>query len=506
MPPQSSADLAKRYGGVPTEELAKQFGGTVEPDAPQSDAQMGPIGRGLAGLWEQVNPLTLVQSFAALGHPIDAASQAMQQQGALYDKAKQAFAKGNYVEGARHGLNYLLPLIGPQLDALSDKGQQGDVAGMIGGTVGLGGTMFGPEAAQGVVKSAAQTSLAANRAAAMERSAAANMADVMSPKVGPNKVRFGNMAKDVAPVLAADPEMTSLSREALHRKVTDRLETAQDKLDAAADARNAGHAFPAEMFLAPLEQAKQALTAEAVKASHVQPTTVVTGQPFSDANVTKVAAPIGTDVVPSPSNTRVAQIDKAIAEIKQLGPLVRYESIRRIRQAYDGPARVKYAPSITADFLAKQGEAAGAADVTRSIREPLAGIDPATAAANREYSLYKKANDVLDATAEIERTRPTVGRKIMAMALGGMAGGAVGGRTLGEVVGALLGPTVDSAISTASQGRKILMARTMSDMADALRSGDVGRIRLRLQQLRNLSVAAQAMTPVASHAVSEDQP
>src|SRR5207247_10371873 len=119
--------------------------------------------------------------------------------------------------------------------------------------------------------------------------------------------------------------------------------------------------------------------------------------------------PLGADVVPGPNAARVAVIDQAVDELRQLGPEARYEPIRRIRQAYDSQAKTVYSPSVTADYLKAHGGKLGAADGTGTLREGLARWDPKTAAANSQYSLYRTANDVLEATAEVERTRPKVG-------------------------------------------------------------------------------------------------
>lgn len=198
----------------------------------------------------------------------------------------------------------------------------------------------------------------------------------------------------------------------------------------------------------------------------------------------RVARPLGADVVPTPNRMRVQQIDQAINEVKQLGPVARYEPLRRIREAYDQVAKVRYAPSITADFLAKQGEASGAADVTGVLRERLAAMDPRTAAANADYSLYRKASDVLDATAEVERTRPRMGRQIMARLTGTLAGEHAAGIP-GAIVGYVLGPIVDTAMS-AGLTTKLQTARVMNGLAQAIRQGNPGQIATATAALKRL--------------------
>jgi hypothetical protein len=219
---------------------------------------------------------------------------------------------------------------------------------------------------------------------------------------------------------------------------------------------------------------------------------------------------LGENVVPGPNAPRVAQLDQAIAELKQLGPVARYEPLRRIRAAYDGPAAVTYSPSVTADFLTKHGSAMGAADVTGALREFLAGHEPATAEANARFSLMKTAMDVLEATREVERVRPAVGRKMLTSFLGGTTGGALGG-VPGMAVGAVLGPVLDSALA-AGVTTKLQTARLLSEFATALRQGNpravasvAARLRVRLPQLGPLLERLQVPAAAVSPATTADQ-
>jgi len=70
-------------------------------------------------------------------------------QGALFDKAKAAYARGDYPTAARHFINYLLPMIGPGLDRSSDRLEAGQIAAGTGDAVGLGLALFGPQKLQG---------------------------------------------------------------------------------------------------------------------------------------------------------------------------------------------------------------------------------------------------------------------------------------------------------------------------------------------------------------------
>jgi len=196
----------------------------------------------------------------------------------------------------------------------------------------------------------------------------------------------------------------------------------------------------------------------------------------------------------------VAQIDKAIAEVEQLGPMARYEAIRRIRQAYDGPAKAVYNPSLTADFLTAQGSKFGAADVTSVLREHLANFDPKTAEVNKGYALWKKADDVMQAAEETERVRPTVGRKIVASGFGTVVGEKAGG-TLGAILGYTIGPMVDD-ILRASPTLKVVTARALTELAEALRKGqpEVAITRIKLLKSLALRVGARATADTSTEA------
>ena len=95
----------------------------------------------------QINPIAAVQSAGqALMHPVTAVQQIGAAQGALYDKAKASYEKGDYVSAATHFVNYLLPLIGPGLDAAGEKMRKRQIGAGAGEAVGMGLALFGPEA------------------------------------------------------------------------------------------------------------------------------------------------------------------------------------------------------------------------------------------------------------------------------------------------------------------------------------------------------------------------
>jgi hypothetical protein len=481
-----------------TPRLSFEVGKLEAQPAPLDGSAMS---RFAAGAGEMLNPVSLVKGIgSAVAHPIDTASNIYNASAEQGSKAKDAYQSGHYYEALGHTIG-MAPLIGPAAAEAGEQIAQGDIAGGLGKGVGMLIPALGPAGARAAakgVKAIAPEGIRAAAAGALESSAASKLADVMSPKVGANKVRFGAIAEKIAPNLLKDAENTGWSREGLHGNIRANLGLAEQNLDEAANARSAGHAYPTKPLIDSLLEKRARLTSEAVEGSKVPRAASERVSSVLDARgqPTKVtdlkAEPIGRDVIPAPNRARVAQIDQAISEIKQLGPVARYESLRRIREAYDGPAKARYAPSVTQDFLAKQGEAFGAADVTGSIRESLAKFDGRTADANATYSLYKSADDVMSATAEVERTRPKVGRKIMARLTGTLAGEQMAGAK-GAIAGYIFAPVVDAAVSS-GMTTQIKTAQLMARLAKAIRAGDEGAVVSASYAIKRLAAQAGTLT------------
>ncbi len=133
--------------------------------------------------------------------------------------------------------------------------------------------------------------------------------------------------------------------------------------------------------------------------------------------------------------------------------------------------------------------------MTGALREWLGNKDPQTADANANYHLYRTAADVLAATEESERSRPKVGRQIMARALGGAVGEGAAGLP-GFAVGAVLGPAVDSAL-TSGPTLRIGLARALNDFAKGTRSGSEAQMTSAMARIRALTVRGAALQGAA---------
>lgn len=506
MPDQYDA-LARRFGGKSVgpdsyDLLSKQVvnqnpqGPVPTPTAPLD----GSMERFLSGFVENVNPVTIAKGlFQAVSNPIDTVKGIAQQQLGQGRQAAQMFGQGRYSEAAGHGLASIIPLIGPAAVEAGERIGQGDVAGGLGEGAGLLAFTAGPSAVRGATTAARAVTPAGAKAGVaglLERGAADRAAGVMSPQVGPNKVRFGNRAEDVAGQVVKRTEST-WTREGLHAQVQEKLAAAERGLDDAANARLSARTFETQPLIDALLEKRKRLTAGTVDASKLQRKVSTRESPIVDEFgkpimvESKTRQPVGEDVVPHPNAARVAEIDRALAELEQLGPVARYESIRRIREAYDGPAKAIYNPSMTADYLKAQGGKMGAADVTGVLRDNLAKWDEGTAKANTEYSLWKTADDVLEATREVERTRPKVGRQIMTRLTTTLAGGQQAGAA-GAAAGFIFAPIVDAAMNMGVTTR-LHTAKLMSNLAQAIRQGNEARVVSLSEQLKRIAAQGAAI-------------
>lgn len=486
-PNLDEATFNQWIGGAMTAAIAEA---ETRPAAQEGSA----LGRFGAGLGAMLNPVEMAKgAYQAVRHPIDTGTAIVGAMGDQWSQGIDLAKQGRVVEGVGHMAAGSIPMLGPVAAQVGEQFAQGDIAGGAGATAGLLAP-FGVKPAVQAVRRAAPSGLRATIAESLEAKAGRRYADVMAPQVGPNKTRFGNQAARVGPDLAKKPEMAAWSRSGLQGHVDAAFDAATTKLDDAANARLSARTFETQPLIDDLQRVRQRWVSESVDGSEFPRTTRTRESAVLDASgkpaqvVEHQRKPLGRDVVPEDNAARVAKIDEAIRELEQLGPYARYESLRRVREAFDKPAKIKYAPSVTADFLKKSGESSGAADVTGVLREQLAKFDPETAAANQGFSLYKTAKDVLDATAEVERTRPRVGRAIMTRLTTTLAGGQQAGVT-GAAAGYVLGPILDAAASAAPTTR-LQVAQLMTKLARAIRAGEVDQVSSLASRLRRLAPAS----------------
>ncbi len=481
---------------VPTEAELKEIfaaaGVDVASSAP-APKQSGAIDRYLGGL-VSANPVTNSVDFLSqmFTDPKGAGASVVNPSLEQLDQMLTAHREGRPLAAMGHAAG-AIPLIGPFVAENVKKAQEGDAAGAMGALTWLASPAAkrGVKAGTGVVVDAAKKTplrVPMNAAAdALDRSANERLARTMSPQTGPNKTRLGNQMVKAAPDLLRDPELTGYTRSGVADKIASRYEQVAEGLDVAANERLVSQQVRTEPLLKQLDTEIGKLTAQPVEASKaprtIKPTPAVTkGEQV--AGITGEIAPsdyatvepYGKAVEPQPNSSQLATLKQIRSEIAQLGPVADYEAIRRIREAWDKVAKVKYMPSTAQDVLKAQGDATGAAKGTGAMREALAQTDPKSAVAYRQYTLYKTAHDVAQAAEEADRVRPNRGRGIMARTAGALIGAKEGG-AVGAGIGAMVAGIADKAAEMAPTFQ-VAIARRLAAVADALRSGDVDRAKV----------------------------
>jgi hypothetical protein len=465
-------------------------GAVAEAEFSPEPTKGGAVGRFVGNAASMLNPVEMVKGvYGAVTSPIETGKAMYGRQKEQFGKAGDAFSEGRYSEAAGYTGAGLLPLLGPVAADVGEQAGRGDVAGAAGATAGL----LAPMGAVPAAKAAARTGVVKRAIPALREGALSRIADVNTPKVGPNKQRFAGKASRSAPVVADAimEEGAPWTREGLRKLIEERTAAAGRGLDEASDARLSASTFQTDDVVAGLRGKLDDLTSKAVEADRLDP------ERWSDG-AAREGVPVGQDVIPGPSQPRAAQIQQALEEVQQLGPVARYEPLRRIRQSYDGPAEAVYNPSITQDFLKAQGGKRGAADVTDVLRQKLSEVDPATAAANKSYSQWKNADDASAAVAETEAARPRVGRQRV---LGAILGGAAAGPG-GAIAGALASPAIEAVLSKGPT-TKLQTARLQIKLSNVIKKAQSGRplTTIELSMLRRL---APGMSMAVSHAQEQE--
>jgi hypothetical protein len=129
------------------------------------------------------------------------------------------------------------------------------------------------------------------------------------------------------------------------------------------------------------------------------------------------------------------------------------------------------------------------------MRDFLAGQEPATASANAEFTLFKNAHDVMEASREAQRARPSMFRKTMGRMTGAAVGGASGGG-VGAVAGIAAAEALE-AIASSGVTTKIQTARLLANLADALRANRTAQATALVNELRRFTTAAKTSSVAA---------
>lgn len=88
-------------------------------------------------------------------HPVDTLKAMAKLQGELGERAGKELANKDYVRGLTHGIEWLIPGLGPTLAHAGDQGESGDIAGMTGTTLGAAATLLAGAKAPAIADAAA---------------------------------------------------------------------------------------------------------------------------------------------------------------------------------------------------------------------------------------------------------------------------------------------------------------------------------------------------------------
>lgn len=452
--------LAVEHGATPVAKSPQMnFARVNGEDVPVEDNSVGTFIKHAAA---QVNPFTAASTVTtAVRHPIETVKQIGAAQGALFDKAKSAYETGDYLTAARHFVDYLLPIVGPALDTSADRMQHGEIAAGAGDAIGLGLSMFGPDALTAARKTGAGAAVGERAGAAADQ----RVADVMSPKGSSKAIQ--RTAKQAATI--AEPVRhgtTAVTPAGLQRQIGEHLSSAGDALDAAYQAIPTKVGYSTGPLLDRLQAAYDTL---------------------------KVKGTGGT-VIPTTIADRAAAIKNAIKEVRALGPYTNTENLAKLRNNWKEAAKDAFVPELNPNFQQIRLASKGWADAWAAVQDTLTARHPELKPLNADYRIWKQASDVMEALADQQRAKPTVGRTIAARVGGGAVGAAAGGGA-GMAVGELVGPMVEQGITkNLAPAAKLIVARHLGNLADAIRNNQPLRIEIVLKQLRPLLVANTTRT------------
>lgn len=156
------------------------------------------VGDAISSFGRTINPINLIKGTAQMtAQPLDTAAGMLQAQGALVGKAQEAFRKGDWGTGTRHLIEYLIPVLGPQMSSMGDKAQQGKVGEAVGEAVGTGLLLAAPGAA-GKTVTPKWTNANPRVAAAIDTVEAAGVPVSAAAKTGNQFVKHAQKLADVS--------------------------------------------------------------------------------------------------------------------------------------------------------------------------------------------------------------------------------------------------------------------------------------------------------------------
>lgn len=144
-----------RSGATPNPDTlpADFFSGGGKPQQPAGpksilDRVVDSVAEFAKGANQTANPFThesLQGNANLVAHPLHTGQSMLEAQGHLAEAAKDSFKQGNYIDGIRHAVAYMLPLVGPAIDKAGNDAGNGEVAKGLGEAAGIALPAVAPE-------------------------------------------------------------------------------------------------------------------------------------------------------------------------------------------------------------------------------------------------------------------------------------------------------------------------------------------------------------------------
>lgn len=214
--------------------------------------------------------------------------------------------------------------------------------------------------------------------------------------------------------------------------------------------------------------------------STIPETAISQTQPIFDAlSALKNQNKVGGKIVNKEAVKAIEGVEKTI---QQFGDSVSQKSLIGIRRILD--KTVAGAKGFTKDEIANLGIEAKkeAADAIRSV----ISVDlPDLAAANKEFTFWKRVQDIAEETNKRKSTQTGIIQKLAPSISGGLVGFSTGDDNQAKITGAIIGAAAGKKLLEvfASPGYKMLSANTKNRFANILASGDKKRIEFAIAKL-----------------------
>lgn len=364
-----------------------------------------------------------------------------------FKKAKEAFRKGDYTEAFGRTLAGAMPVVGPAAAATGEELQEGIATGdqaKMAHAAGAGlanvGTMLLPDAAASLKAKAAESI-----APAIETYAGKRITRAVSPQLGPGKLKYGEMAakSDVQSTLLRDPEMGAWTVDTLQEKVQGRRTAANTALQAEYDKIPNTRMYPTAPIIKRIDDAIRELSSVGISGKVVEPATRA---------------------------SQLEALQTAKSELKKLGSNANIDALRNLQTSWGEGARKVYTPSIQTGAAAEVSAGEGWASAREALQGFITEREPQLKAVNADYNLWRRINDVLNATVQTERVRPTIGRQMLGGGIAAGSGFAHGGSIEALAAGTIVSGMIEVAHEMGLTS-KITTARTLAKLADALKTG-----------------------------------